>query len=124
MSFLAPTGTYKSHNSKHRGPGASVSRSTELLLCRTAHPVPPLFMLSIWWYRQVPGGRLEWVSYISFDSSVIKFVQSVERRANISRDNSRSESSLLLSALQPQDSARYFCTAPLLHTETRKAAEL
>uniref|UniRef100_A0A8C6N9A0 Uncharacterized protein n=1 Tax=Melopsittacus undulatus TaxID=13146 RepID=A0A8C6N9A0_MELUD len=67
---------------------------------------------TVWWYRQAPGGRLEWVSHISFDSSVIIFVQSVENRANASRDNSRSVSSLLLSALQPQDSARYFCTEP------------
>ncbi|KFW97464.1 Ig heavy chain V-III region VH26, partial [Phalacrocorax carbo] len=48
------------------------------------------------WYRQAPGGSLEWVSYISYDSSVTKFGQSVEGRATASRDNSRSESSLSL----------------------------
>ncbi|KFW60616.1 hypothetical protein AS28_00066, partial [Pygoscelis adeliae] len=61
------------------------------------------------WYRQAPGGRPEWVSYISSGSSVIQFGQSVQGRATVSRDNSRSESSLSLRALRPQDSARYFC---------------
>ncbi|KAF1404764.1 Ig heavy chain V region 3, partial [Spheniscus mendiculus] len=63
----------------------------------------------LWWYRQAPGGRLEWVSVISYDSSVIRFGQSVQGRATVSRDNSRSESSLSLRALHPRDSARYFC---------------
>ncbi|KFP37617.1 Ig heavy chain V region 3, partial [Chlamydotis macqueenii] len=64
---------------------------------------------AIWWYRQAPGGRPEWVSYISYDSSFIRFGQSVQGRATVSRDNSRSESSLSLRALQPHDSGRYFC---------------
>ncbi|NXS50892.1 HV348 protein, partial [Balaeniceps rex] len=61
------------------------------------------------WYRHSPGGRLEWVSYMSYDSSVIKFGQSVDGRAAVTKDNSRSESSLSLRALTPRDSARYFC---------------
>ncbi|NXR84633.1 HV335 protein, partial [Pycnonotus jocosus] len=63
----------------------------------------------IWWYRQSPGGRLEWVSIISYDPRVFYFDQSVQGRAKISRDNSRSESSLSLWALGPRDSAHYFC---------------
>ncbi|XP_054080473.1 immunoglobulin gamma-1 heavy chain-like [Rissa tridactyla] len=69
----------------------------------------------VYWYRQAPGGGLEWVSYINQDSSFTQFGQSVQGRATVSRDNSRSESSLSLSALQPQDSARYFCA---IDTET------
>ncbi|NXA22281.1 HV01 protein, partial [Ibidorhyncha struthersii] len=64
------------------------------------------------WYRQAPGGRLDWLSIISPDSSVIQFGQSVEGRATGSRDNSQSGSSLSLHALHPQDSACYFCAAP------------
>ncbi|NXY65367.1 HV01 protein, partial [Callaeas wilsoni] len=63
----------------------------------------------IWWYRQSPGGNLEWVSVISHDSSVNLNGPAVEGRALVSRDNSRSESSLLLQALSPRDSAQYFC---------------
>ncbi|KFO53039.1 Ig heavy chain V region C3, partial [Corvus brachyrhynchos] len=61
------------------------------------------------WYRQAPGGSLQWVSFISTDSSVKKSEPAMEGRALVSRDNSRSESSLSLRALGPRDSARYFC---------------
>ncbi|NXD05000.1 HVC33 protein, partial [Certhia familiaris] len=65
---------------------------------------------AIFWYRQTAGGQLEWVSVISFDSRIFFFDQSVQRRATISRDNSRSEAYLSLLTLQPHDSARYFCS--------------
>ncbi|NXS87155.1 HVC33 protein, partial [Erpornis zantholeuca] len=75
---------------------------------------------AIFWYRQAPGGRLEWVSIISYDSTVFFFDHSVQSRARISRDNSRSEAYLSLLPLQPQDSARYFCA---VHTGTGNPAE-
>ncbi|NXA84750.1 HVC33 protein, partial [Thryothorus ludovicianus] len=64
---------------------------------------------AIFWYRQAPGGSLEWVAVISYDPTVLYFDQSVQRRATISRDNSRSEAYLSLMTLHPRDSARYFC---------------
>ncbi|KAF1429571.1 Ig heavy chain V region 3, partial [Spheniscus magellanicus] len=85
-----------------RAPGDSV-----LLSCRGSGFTFGVY--DLWWYRQAPGGRLQWVSAISPDSSAIEFGQSVQGRATVSRDNSRSESSLSLRALHPRDSARYFC---------------
>ncbi|NWW78262.1 HV348 protein, partial [Climacteris rufus] len=65
---------------------------------------------AILWYRQSPRGRLEWVSYISsIEGKNIRYGAAVEGRAEISRDNSRSEASLFLRDLRPKDSARYFC---------------
>ncbi|NWW93370.1 HV03 protein, partial [Rhynochetos jubatus] len=64
---------------------------------------------AVWWYRQARGGTLEWVSVIWYDSSVIRYGPAVQGRATVSRDDSRSESSLSLNALQPGDSGRYFC---------------
>ncbi|NWH69394.1 HV01 protein, partial [Piaya cayana] len=61
------------------------------------------------WYRQVPNAKVEWVSTIGYDSTIIKYGPSVQGRANFSRDNSRSEVSLSLHALNTHDSARYFC---------------
>ncbi|NWV63921.1 HV335 protein, partial [Malurus elegans] len=61
------------------------------------------------WYRQSPGGTLEWVSFISYDPTVFNFDQSLKGRATISRDNSRSEVYLSLQTLHPNDSARYLC---------------
>ena len=97
-----------------RAPGDSV-----LLSCRGAGV--DFGSYNIWWYRQRPGDRLEWVSFISSDSSLIQYGQSVEGRATVSRDNSRSESSLSLRALGPRDSARYFCA---VRTGTGNPAEL
>ncbi|NXV25237.1 HV03 protein, partial [Cepphus grylle] len=85
-----------------RAPGDSV-----LLSCRgsgfTFRSYP------VYWYREAPGGGLEWVSYISGSSGTTKYGPGVEGRATASRDNSRYEFFLSLSALQPGDSARYFC---------------
>ncbi|NXW71094.1 HV03 protein, partial [Hirundo rustica] len=64
---------------------------------------------AIWWYRQALEGRMEWVSFISYDPTVLYFDRSVQGRARISRDNSRSEVYLSLLTLHPRDSARYFC---------------
>ncbi|NXE02968.1 HV03 protein, partial [Chaetorhynchus papuensis] len=64
----------------------------------------------IYWFRQAPGGRLEWISFISYpEGSIEDYGAAVKGRAKISRDNSRSEAHLSLRTLQPQDSARYFC---------------
>ncbi|KAI6072568.1 T-cell receptor delta chain V domain [Aix galericulata] len=73
------------------------------------------------WYRQAPGGSLEWVSYLSYYSTTVKYGKSVEGRASVSRDNSQSKSSLSLSSLVPQDSAHYFCA---VRTGTGNPAEL
>uniref|UniRef100_A0A8C3K224 Ig-like domain-containing protein n=1 Tax=Calidris pygmaea TaxID=425635 RepID=A0A8C3K224_9CHAR len=72
----------------------------------------------IWWYREAPGGSLEWMSFISQPTGNTKrYAAAVEGRATVSRDNSRSESSLSL----PRDSARYFCA---VRTETGNAGHL
>ncbi|NWU88296.1 HV01 protein, partial [Onychorhynchus coronatus] len=65
----------------------------------------------IWWYRQAPGGSPDWVSIDSSDSSRDKYGPAIESRALMFRDKSRSEAHLSLRALQPRDSARYFCAA-------------
>uniref|UniRef100_A0A803V3B3 Ig-like domain-containing protein n=1 Tax=Ficedula albicollis TaxID=59894 RepID=A0A803V3B3_FICAL len=61
------------------------------------------------WYRQEPGGRFEWVSWISHYSSQIRFGSAVKGRATASRDNSHSLASLSLYLLHAGDCARYFC---------------
>ncbi|XP_059686448.1 Ig heavy chain Mem5-like [Gavia stellata] len=71
------------------------------------------------WYRQAPGFNPEWVSYISYSGSTKRYGPAVQGRATVSRDNSRSESSLSLRDLQPRDSARYFCTVRFWSSSVR-----
>ncbi|NXM35101.1 HV309 protein, partial [Oxyruncus cristatus] len=68
------------------------------------------------WYRQAPGVGVEWVSWISHNSSHIQFGHAVEGRATASRDNSCSEASLSLEVLPAGDCAHYFCA---VGTETQ-----
>ncbi|NXI45766.1 HV03 protein, partial [Galbula dea] len=86
----------------HRASGDSVT-----LLCRGVGQNFDIH--GVYWYRELAGGRLERLSFISYDSSVIRLGQSVEGRAAVSRDNYKFESSLSLLVLNPRDSARYFC---------------
>ncbi|NWS78450.1 HV348 protein, partial [Crotophaga sulcirostris] len=97
-----------------RAPGDSV-----LLSCRGSGFT--FENVRLLWYRQAPGARLEWLSFIKYDSSIIKFGSSVQGRATASRNNFLSETSLSLRALNLQDSARYFCA---VRTQTGNAAEL
>ncbi|NXT59436.1 HV03 protein, partial [Pluvianellus socialis] len=71
------------------------------------------------WYRQVPGGKVEWVSWISHYSSKVGFGPAVEGRATASRDNSQSRATLSLHLLHHGDGARYFCA---VRTETGSPA--
>ncbi|NXO46447.1 HV03 protein, partial [Locustella ochotensis] len=61
------------------------------------------------WYRQAPGGSLQWVSLISSSGNVNMYAAAVEGRATASWDSYQSLSSLFLWALYPSHSARYFC---------------
>ncbi|NWI37359.1 HV01 protein, partial [Picathartes gymnocephalus] len=85
-----------------RAPGDSVTLS-----CRLSNSTFEGY--SIRWYRQAPGGGLEWLSLINFSGSVKKYGAAVEGRATASRDSYQSQSSLFLWALHPSDSACYFC---------------
>ncbi|NXV25261.1 HV03 protein, partial [Cepphus grylle] len=60
-----------------RAPGDSV-----LLSCRGSG-----LTSEVWWYREAPGGGLEWVSYISGSSGTTEYGPGVKGRATVSRDN-------------------------------------
>ncbi|NXD29912.1 HV323 protein, partial [Spelaeornis formosus] len=86
-----------------RAPGESVNLS-----CHLSNS--DFTTYAIRWYRQAPGGLLEYISYISGPKGSIQHYEAaVKARAKISRDNSRSKAHLSLRSVQVQDSARYFC---------------
>ncbi|KAL1764422.1 Ig heavy chain V-III region VH26 [Sigmodon hispidus] len=62
------------------------------------------------WVRQSPGKGLEWIAYVSYSSSTIKYADAVKDRFIISRDNARSTLYLQMSNLRTEDTAMYYCT--------------
>ncbi|NWZ74300.1 HV03 protein, partial [Acrocephalus arundinaceus] len=101
------------------GGGLRVAGSSVTLSCHLSSSAFKGY--AIRWYRQAPGGTPEWVSHISFSGNVKKYGAAVEGRATASRDSYQSQSSLFLWALNPSDSARYFCA---IYTETGNIAQL
>ncbi|NWX47277.1 HVC33 protein, partial [Steatornis caripensis] len=92
------------------GGGLRAPGDSALLSCRASGFVFSGY--AVRWYRQAPGGRPEWVSYITFSGSTKRYGSAVQGRATATRDSSGFESSLSLRALKPWDSARYFCSVP------------
>ncbi|XP_074018943.1 Ig heavy chain Mem5-like [Numenius arquata] len=105
---LCPAGVWAQLRLVEAGGGLRAPGDSVLLSCRGSGFT--FGSAAVRWYRDAPGGSLEWVSYISQPSgSTKRYSAAVEGRATVSRDNSHSVSSLSLRGLRPRDSARYFC---------------
>nr|NDP19252.1 immunoglobulin gamma heavy chain [Bos taurus] len=60
------------------------------------------------WVRQVPGKALEWVGIIN-DSGGTYYNSALKSRLSITKDNSKSQVSLSVSSVTPEDTATYYC---------------
>uniref|UniRef100_A0A0D9R9Q3 Ig-like domain-containing protein n=1 Tax=Chlorocebus sabaeus TaxID=60711 RepID=A0A0D9R9Q3_CHLSB len=64
------------------------------------------------WVRQAPGKGQEWVGFIrnKANGGTAEYAASVKGRFTISRDDSKSITSLQMNSLKTEDTAVYYCT--------------
>nr|NDP19264.1 immunoglobulin gamma heavy chain [Bos taurus] len=103
----APRGVLSQVQLRESGPSLVKPSQTLSLTCTVSG-----FSLSsyaVGWVRQTPGKALEWVGGIS--SGGDRYYNPVlKSRLSITKDNSKSQVSLSLSSVTPEDTATYYCT--------------
>nr|NDP12163.1 immunoglobulin mu heavy chain [Bos taurus] len=102
----APRGVLSQVQLRESGPSLVKPSQTLSLTCTVSG-----FSLSssaVGWVRQAPGKALEWVGGISSGGSTY-YHPALKSRLSITKDNSKSQFSLSVSSVTPEDTATYYC---------------
>nr|NDP11685.1 immunoglobulin mu heavy chain [Bos taurus] len=102
----APRGVLSQVQLRESGPSLVKPSQTLSLTCTTSG-----FSLSsngIIWVRQAPGKTVEWVGDISSSGSTY-YNPALKSRLSITKDSSKSQVSLSVSSVTPEDTATYYC---------------
>nr|NDP12943.1 immunoglobulin mu heavy chain [Bos taurus] len=102
----APRGVLSQVQLRESGPSLVKPSQTLSLTCTVSG-----FSLSsngVVWVRQAPGKALEWLGSICSGGST-DFKSTLKSRLSITKDNSKSQVSLSLSSVTPEDTATYIC---------------
>nr|NDP11416.1 immunoglobulin mu heavy chain [Bos taurus] len=102
----APRGVLSQVQLRESGPSLVKPSQTLSLTCTVSG-----FSLSdssVAWVRQVPGKALEWLGFILSGGST-GYNPALKSRLSITKDNSKSQVSLLLSSVTTEDTATYYC---------------
>nr|NDP11717.1 immunoglobulin mu heavy chain [Bos taurus] len=102
----APRGVLSQVQLRESGPSLVKPSQTLSLTCTVSG-----FSLSsngVVWVRQAPGKALEWVGGIS-GSGITGYTPALKSRLSITKDNSKSQVSLSVSSVTPEDTATYYC---------------
>nr|NDP12039.1 immunoglobulin mu heavy chain [Bos taurus] len=102
----APRGVLSQVQLRESGPSLVKPSQTLSLTCTVSG-----FSLSsngVVWVRQAPGKALEWVGGISSGGSTY-YNPALKSRLSITKDNSKSQVSLSVSSVTPEDTATYYC---------------
>nr|NDP12911.1 immunoglobulin mu heavy chain [Bos taurus] len=102
----APRGVLSQVQLRESGPSLVKPSQTLSLTCTVSG-----FSLSnygVAWVRQAPGNALEWVGSISSGGST-RYNSTLRSRLSITKDNSKSQVSLSVSSVTPEDTATYYC---------------
>nr|NDP12863.1 immunoglobulin mu heavy chain [Bos taurus] len=102
----APRGVLSQVQLRESGPSLVKPSQTLSLTCTVSG-----FSLSnyaVSWVRQAPGKALEWVGGITSWGDTY-YNPALKSRLSITKDNSRSQVSLSVSSVTPEDTATYYC---------------
>nr|NDP11432.1 immunoglobulin mu heavy chain [Bos taurus]NDP11446.1 immunoglobulin mu heavy chain [Bos taurus] len=103
----APRGVLSQVQLRESGPSLVKPSQTLSLTCTVSG-----FSLSEWdvgWVRQAPGKALEWLGAI-WRSGSTGYNSALKSRLSITKDNSKSQVSLSVNSVTPEDTATYYCT--------------
>nr|NDP11367.1 immunoglobulin mu heavy chain [Bos taurus] len=104
----APRGVLSQMQLRESGPSLVKPSQTLSLTCTFSG-----FSLSnnaVSWIRQAPGKALEWLGG-AYGEREISYNPALKSRLSITKDNSKSQVSLSLSSVTPEDTATYYCAA-------------
>ncbi|CAM9108864.1 unnamed protein product [Rangifer tarandus platyrhynchus] len=102
----APSGVLSQVQLQESGPSLVKPSQTLSLTCAVSGF--SLTSYGVGWVCQAPGKALEWVGGISSGGST-GYNPALKSRLSITRDTSRSQVSLSLSSVTPEDTALYYC---------------
>nr|NDP19075.1 immunoglobulin gamma heavy chain [Bos taurus] len=102
----APRGVLSQVQLRESGPSLVKPSQTLSLNCTVSGF--SLSDYSVGWVRQAPGNTLEWVGGVRGGGGV-HYNPALKSRLSITKDNSKSQVSLSLSSVTPEDTATYYC---------------
>nr|NDP12508.1 immunoglobulin mu heavy chain [Bos taurus] len=102
----APRGVLSQVQLRESGPSLVKPSQTLSLTCTTSGF--SLTNYAVGWVRQAPGKALEWLGDIS-RSGRTYYNPTLKSRLSVTKDNSKSQVSLSVSSVTPEDTATYHC---------------
>nr|NDP08669.1 immunoglobulin mu heavy chain [Bos taurus] len=102
----APRGVLSQVQLRESGPSLVKPSQTLSLTCTVSGV--SLSSNAVVWVRQAPGKALEWVGGMSCGGSTA-YNPALKSRLSITKDNSKTQISLSLSSVTPEDTATYYC---------------
>nr|NDP06680.1 immunoglobulin mu heavy chain [Bos taurus] len=102
----APRGVLSQVQLRESGPSLVKPSQTLSLTCTVSGL--SLSSYGVVWVRQAPGKALECLGCISH-SGDIGYNPALKSRLGITKDNSKSQASLSVSSVTPEDTATYYC---------------
>nr|NDP19248.1 immunoglobulin gamma heavy chain [Bos taurus] len=102
----APRGVLSQVQLRESGPSLVKPSQTLSLTCTVSGFSLSSYAVS--WVRQAPGKAVEWVGDID-DGGDTYYNPALKSRLSITKDNSKSQVSLLVSSVTTEDMATYYC---------------